>query len=160
MKLIIFLLIPFCLSACIFGCISPNKKGIDPLIQPYFNNFKQEASIRKFDFDYSDININFGETNGSFATTYYSSKSIIIDSATLDWKRTPESVVFHELGHLLLHRSHCSTKYTSSRGFEYAKSIMYKYGPDDYETPIHTYRRDYYVNELFDPSTPRPEWME
>ncbi|MEP7320203.1 MAG: hypothetical protein ABI921_15710 [Panacibacter sp.] len=73
-----------------------------------------------------------------------------------------ETLIFHEMGHCMLGREHDTN--LMPRG--YAKSIMYPnditlYSPCVYpigDSCNQLYRRAYYVDELFDTSTPLPDW--
>ena len=75
-----------------------------------------------------------------------------------------ETLIFHELGHCILGRQHDTSLMPKGD----AKTIMY---PDDitlYSPCVYnvgnpcdlTYRRPYYVDELFNPSTPAPDWAK
>jgi hypothetical protein len=85
-----------------------------------------------------------------------------LDAAT----QNREALVFHELGHCLLVRNHREDKLPSGA----MSSIMHSQNNGPYSPCVYdlggdgdcdkTARRSYYVNELFDPSTPVPEWGE
>ncbi|GAB5522050.1 MAG: hypothetical protein RhofKO_43010 [Rhodothermales bacterium] len=67
-----------------------------------------------------------------------------------------EALVFHELGHAILDRFHTDTRLPNGD----LASIMATATTDfdklyDDDT---RFKRDYYVDELFDPSTPVPDW--
>jgi len=67
-------------------------------------------------------------------------------------------LVFHELGHaILLRESHRNDRFQSS---DYA-SIMVSESwlLDDFYIQDLT-KRAYYIDELFDPATPAPDWAE
>ena len=73
-----------------------------------------------------------------------------------------ETIIFHELGHCVLGREHDNSLMPKGD----PKSIMYPdnatlYSPCVY--PIGSpcdllYRRTYYLDELFNPATPLPDW--
>jgi hypothetical protein len=73
-----------------------------------------------------------------------------------------ETLIFHEMGHCILGREHDTSLLPNGD----AKSIMY---PDDISLyapcayPIgdscnQLYKRSYYLDELFNPNTPVPDW--
>jgi len=75
-----------------------------------------------------------------------------------------ETLIFHELGHCILGRQHDTSRMPKGD----AKTIMF---PDDitlYSPCVYnvgnpcdlTYRRPYYVDELFLPTTPVPDWAK
>lgn len=143
MKKTIFLL-AFALSGCFYSGMDDPYSRINPLIQPYFDSFKYEAEARNINLDYSQVKIDFSETKNAAGETWYRTGRIIIDSTSLNWKKEPEALVFHELGHLLLHRGHSTKTMIDSAGFEITGSLMNYYGPDQYDR-----FRDYYIDELF-----------
>ncbi len=67
-----------------------------------------------------------------------------------------EVVMFHELGHCYLNRSHKS----GNMGNGYVKSIMNKTMSEPLWADTTSYRRAYYLDELFDPDTDKPEWAD
>lgn len=62
-----------------------------------------------------------------------------------------EELVFHELGHAILKRSHTSEKLPDGS----FKSIMH---PQLGHYSRSAYKRDYYIAELFNPNEPVPAW--
>lgn len=130
--------------------------SVHPEIKPFIDEFVKEAEIRGYQFDLSSLKIDFGTpAPGANATTYYDHNQIIIDKESKAWIRNPSELVFHELGHLLLHRKHDDTRLN---GFFY-KSIMCAEGSVKF-TGWRSYRRQYYLDELFDPDTPFPAWAK
>jgi len=73
-----------------------------------------------------------------------------------------ETLVFHEMGHCILGRNHDTSELPNGD----AKSIMYPnditvYSPCVYmlgDSCDRLYRKSYYLDELFNPSTPVPDW--
>ncbi len=136
-----------------------NDRGfIDPEIKPYVDKFIHEAEVRGYYFDVSNIKIVFGKpSKGASATTYFTSKKIVIKKNSSGWLMYPESLVFHELGHLLLKRDHNNE--TIGGFYAYPKSIMISSEAPIF-TGVHAYRREYYVNELFNPYVNTPSWLD
>ena len=91
-------------------------------------------------------------------------KTISISSNPQCWENSTqfETLVFHEMGHCILGRDHDTARLPNGA----PKSIMYPnditiYSPCVYvlgDSCDHVYRRAYYLDELFNPSTPVPNW--
>ena len=91
-------------------------------------------------------------------------KIISISSNTQCWENSVqfETLVFHEMGHCILGRDHDTDKLPNGT----PKSIMYPNDITLYTPCIYVlgdscnllYRRIYYLDELFDPVTPVPDW--
>ena len=65
-----------------------------------------------------------------------------------------EAVVFHELGHALLGREHKDDLLPNGL----RASIMYSGNIRGLYSGSRQNRRQYYIDELFDPQTPAPQW--
>lgn len=127
---------------------------IDPELQPYVDSFVEEAAKRRISINTQHLTMTFKELKNKNGITYLTTKKIYIDPASRGWINEPERVVFHELSHLYLHRNHDDS--TIGENNNYPKSIMTNDGGPYYR--IYSFRREYYVNELFDPNTPAPIW--
>lgn len=154
MKTLTFLVFSLVLSSC--NIIDFNDKGfIDPEIKPYVDSFVKEAEARGLYFDVSDLKISFKDLRqGQQGTTYPTTKKIFIDNNSAGWKLEPEVLVFHELGHLYLKLGHDNRM----MGLGYYQSIMANAGDPQYNSDEHYYRRQYYVDQLFDRQTAIPKW--
>jgi hypothetical protein len=127
---------------------------VDPEIQPYVDIFLNEAHTRGLAFNTTFVKIYFGTTaSRNSAETFMKSNRIVIDRSGPGWTNYPEALVLHELGHLLLHREHDDR---SLNAFAF-KSIMVSRGPARFSGK-YAYRWPYYIEELFDPNTPKPDW--
>lgn len=76
-----------------------------------------------------------------------------------------ETLVLHELGHCFLGRSHEDALLPNGDPKSIMKTEGRKmYAPCSYqfgnEPCDHTFKRAYYLDELFDPSTPVPSWAK
>ncbi|MEL7147430.1 MAG: hypothetical protein AAFO69_13735 [Bacteroidota bacterium] len=85
---------------------------------------------------------------------------VTIDTECLAWRHSEisrEILLFHELGHVFLERAHFDELFSND---DY-RSIMYGGNWNIFrfytENP---FKRDYYINELFDPATPTPDWAK
>lgn len=126
---------------------------VDPLIRPYFDDFVQQAASRGIEIDTFGAKVAFGPMNkeGRQAYTSHRYRQVIIDSSSYKWKNYPESIVFHELGHLFLRREHDNNRVNYN-----PTSIMDSNEIPEYELG-RPELRDYYLDELFNPGTPLPD---
>lgn len=164
------------LIACIVIIIGCQKKidfvyNVPPEFEPYVQRFITEAKARGHTITINNLIIQY-ESTQSFqycaASNVVSSqnnvqKVITVNSHTC-WQNNAqlETLLFHELGHCILGRDHDMS--LLPRG--YAKSIMYPGDIELYSSCVYAlsdscnklYRRTYYLDELFNPSTPVPDW--
>lgn len=153
MKTLIFVSFSLILFSC--NLIDFNDRGfIDPEIKPYVDSFVNEAEKRGIYIDVSELKISFKDlskynVNGR---TYPTTKRIYIDP-NKEWKWEPEALVFHEMGHLYLKRDDEKSMVDKNGN---PKSIMNSPGVPSYARSL--YRRDYYIDELFNSNTPPPKW--
>ncbi len=141
-------------------------------VQPYIDSFVAEAKKRGIDIKINNLIVEFADADGDFVCGRCKSLTakqqyIVLDTDPACWKdayeQARESLVFHELGHCYLARSHRTNKFTNG----IYKSLM---NPDNVETystcryPLggdvcdKRPRRQYYIDELFDENTPTPSW--
>lgn len=93
------------------------------------------------------------EENCSIACYHHKDKSIYIDTSKYDYKVNQEQIIFHELGHGLLTRGHRNNELPNKD----PASIMH-YSATAYYKRYAEYKRDYYLNEMFNVSTDFPVW--
>lgn len=153
MKSIYLTLITISLTGCFSSIMDDEYTLVDPKIKPHYDKFMEEATLRGIKFNTTNVKINFGPTGGVAGTTFHKNSRIVIDSTSVNWRLNPESLIFHELGHLLLVREHEDKWLKGIDNKNYSGSIMNEFGSNYSED-----KREYYVNELFDPSTPKPDW--
>lgn len=126
-----------------YSVIPPDSK----LIVDQFFKIAHEKGVRVDPMALKIYYVN-GGLEGFVAGKATISKEIInIDTTSTAWIVNPESVLFHELGHIYLHRGHDDASIDG-----HAKSIMNTYGVS-YWPKI----RQYYIDELFNPNTKAPE---
>jgi hypothetical protein len=158
----VFFLIVIFLLGCKHTDVQPNN--IDPAFQSFYDKFVIEGKKRGF-IEPKGVTIKFGDTksNGKIygGLTFYETNSIAINQT--NWDYSPELyhelLLFHELGHLILKRNHFNAQLPDGE----AASLM---ASDDdistnqgYSDPIYqSFRQKYYIDELFDPKTPAPDW--
>lgn len=143
-------------------------------LQPYIDTFIEEAAIRGHEIEINNLIIEYGTELGSScgicnetSADMNVQKLIGINpDCTFDYNQQMEALIFHELGHCILGRSH-TDEILPNGAF---KSMM-AYGYFNFYTPCiyaigegeecdFTYRRTYYLDELFDESTPIPDWAK
>ena len=161
-----------------FGC--SNQKDIEPVyevpdeFQYIVETFIEQAALRGKNFQISNLIIRYDdelESNVCGRCNAVSSldtdiQKIILINTDKCWLNNSqkEALIFHELGHCFLGRSHDETLLPNGD----PKSMMV---PDDisiYSGCIYalggdnscdkTYRRGYYLDELFNADTPIPDW--
>ncbi len=136
---------------------------------PYVRSFFIEARKRGLTPDSTNLILQFSNNlttrngdpicgNALGVLTDDQQNIITIDPECLAWRHSDlsrEILVFHELGHVFLERTH-EDNVMPNGDF---KSIMFggNWNIFRYYTEDLT-KKDYYLNELFDPSTPIPDW--
>jgi hypothetical protein len=128
---------------------------VEPQLKPYVDSFIEEAAARGVSIDASQLTISFGTHDGA-AYAVRSTNTIVVDSTSYDWvSGLREQLVYHELGHLYLGREHDDDMIGN-----YPKSIMAGV-EDPWDEGRQRQRlgmRKYYIDELFNPDTKRPDW--
>lgn len=142
------------LSSC-SSIMDDDYSRIDPKIRPYVIQFVKEAEARGVAVDTFNLKVNFVSelSGGAQGRTFHESHSIIILESSYGWKNTPSTLVFHELGHLYLNREHDNTIL-----YDQVKSIMSSEYDPDFDDAEKKFKRQYYIDELFNPATEMPKW--
>jgi hypothetical protein len=167
------------LLLCLGGCSREDNfkpvYNVPAEFQPIIESFIHEASARGLSLEISNLIITYDENPESVYCGKCNSnalgtdvqKIISVNSTIQCWDNSieQETLIFHELGHCILGRLHTSEQLPNGD----PKSIMIQdnvtlYAPCIYqigEDPCdNTFKRDYYLNELFDESTPVPDWAD
>ncbi len=160
----------------ILGCKKKNDfspvYNVPPQFESYIGSFIAEAAARGHHITVNNLIIQFD----SSLSVLYCAKSNVISSQnniqkiislnpTLKcWLNNTqlETIIFHEMGHCLLGRDHDTGLLPKG----YPRSLMYPNDITLYSSCIYAvsdscdklYRRGYYLDELFDPATPVPDW--
>ena len=130
----------------------PYVNDIDPSFMSYFESFIDEGQKRNYVIDLSaeKINARFrpsvnGEV-GQCAQTSSGIKNLYFDPSY--WQRSDawqrEFLIYHELGHCLLGRSHDNSKDSQGRCMSMMNS-----GTGDCRSNYNSTTRDTYLDELF-----------
>ena len=154
MRFILILMVGLGLSGCFPE--TEEQTYIDPELSTYVDTFFEEAAKKGIVIKDKNFRIGFGTVDGDAqGMTYYKTRSIVIEKDSEGYKLIPEALVYHELGHLFLNRSHDDSMIGEQ--YKCSKSLM------DSRLQIsggqwYTTRRAYYVSELFNPQTSTPDW--
>ena len=163
-----FSVILFVLILFFSSCKDPNEYRVDTEFTPYLQRFEDSASVRgkSFDVTHTGLIVEFGDLKDNVVglTHYEDPIRIQIDrtywnaiSSTAGADLMKEDLIFHELGHGLLGRSHINSTLENGDW----KSIMCggdKVANRPWNINYKGIRRSYYINELFDESTSAPEF--
>lgn len=149
-KIFLLVSIIITMSSCFYSGMDDDYSYIQPEIKLHVDSFLKEGEKRNVFVDTYSLKISFGKNKSGVAGLSYSiNNSIIIDSTSFDWKNNPEQLIYHELGHLLLHRGH-NNEYID---FKIA-SIMNAHELPRYQITMPPgielyFSRSYYLDELF-----------
>ncbi|MEM8487606.1 MAG: hypothetical protein AAF564_18795 [Bacteroidota bacterium] len=165
----------FCLNACsVFEKEEPEApRDYLEEIQMHAQAFRFEAAMRSVDiegimslvqFEIADEVVFEGQSLCGFAPWYDDPETgqptITIVTSKTCWIDRPvednEALVFHELGHIVLDRGHREGLLPNNS----RPSIMIGTNLAGLYVGNAKERRKYYVDELFNPDTPVPEWAE
>lgn len=137
--------------------------------QKYVDLFVEEAAARGIDVDFSDtgLSVQFDQVPQEAAGVCSELGDATSGSHQIRIKKSywdqlidseRERLVFHELGHCELHRTHDNQIFSNGDW----KSIMRGDPLPEGKTILVNYsgsRKKYYIDELFNPSISRPDWL-
>lgn len=167
--LFIFLSIASCQSS---SQPEPVQYSVPVEVEPYLKSFRDEASKRNKSISTANLIISFGTAQtedvcGQCILQAGKTPQITLSSDDFCWKTANtnerECLVFHELSHCLMNRAHKTEKFPNGAYVSlmnpdnvavYA-TCRYPIGGDECDKRD---RRDYYIDELFDATTPTPAW--
>ncbi|MDH3649349.1 MAG: hypothetical protein OEQ53_06675 [Saprospiraceae bacterium] len=136
--------------------------NIPPAVQPYIDLFLSEAAARDRAIDLSDfgLDITFQQDLEGDLAAYCSQGEIVISQQSWDARsdNKREAMIFHELGHCILHREHLNAFLPNDEWFSIMRGDPLPAG----RTSSINYsgvRRQYYIDELFNTRTPEPSWV-
>jgi hypothetical protein len=170
----------FIITVLFFACqeqqpVEPTIYSIDKDLALYLKTFTDEAKTRGIEVKAENLIMKFGLSSGEACGECIIEKSngqrtVIISNDVVCWefavRQNREALVFHELGHCLLGRSHRNDNLPNGA----IASIMNKnyqingpYDPCVYaiggdNSCNKTSRRAYYIDELFNTKTSIPDW--
>lgn len=158
------------------GC----EQGFEPIydvtgdLQIQVDTFLEEATIRGHEFTIDNLIIEYDSglalstcgTCNSYSKSNDIQKVIKINpSCTITYNEQMEALVFHELGHCVLGRQHDTAllpngdprSIMTPRNLDLYAPCVYQIGEENCN---YTFKRSYYLDELFDESTPVPDWAK
>jgi len=168
MKKIVFLLITILtVSACREDGgeeIGATSYEVDPIFEPYVQEFIQEGAKRGYDIDFSDsgLKIEFTDVgdNSFLGRCWLGRHHVQIDKGY--WfsfsERFRSYLLYHELGHCELDQRHRNELFDNNVWKSIMRGDPFTGIEPRIPTPYFGFRRDYYIDELFDPNTPAPDW--
>jgi hypothetical protein len=136
-------------------------------IQVYVDDFLAEAASRGHDVEIDELVVLFEEDLevGGIAAAGICTRSrkdpptIRLDTTSINWRAnlsSREQLVFHELGHCVLNRSHLDDRLPNGN----FATMMRATGEQIYGPVQSGFKRMYYLDELFDEETPAPAWSQ
>lgn len=171
------ILCAFTLGLSSAGC----EQGFEPTydvpadLQLHVDKFLEEAAIRGDEFTIDNLIIEYdpelpaeecGRCNSASLSNDIQKVIKINPSCQITYNEQIEALVFHEMGHCVLGRQHVYDLLPNGD----PKSIMIPNNYDVYAPCVYdiggendcdfTFKRDYYLDELFDESTPVPDWAK
>lgn len=163
------LVLIFCSSILILtSCKDPKEYSVNSSFTDYLQRFEAEGAKRGHTFNpqANGLIIEFGNLKDNTAGLTHYEKPIRIEidqaywndiSASAGADQMKEDLLFHELGHGLLNRDHLNTTLENGDW----KSMMCggtKVNNRSWNINYRGVRRQYYVDELFNESTPAPDF--
>jgi hypothetical protein len=141
--------------------------SVPPEVQPYVESFLAEAANRGKRMVIDDLIIDYryniftarAHAAGICRRRFGHTPVIHIDTTSPNWRisdMSREQLIFHELAHCLLGRSHRNDTLLNGN----FASIMKASGETMYGPLMSAFKREYYIDELFDPNTPAPAWAQ
>lgn len=138
------------------SCKKEDQSIIDSDFQDYVDRFVNEADSRNIKIDISKLTVSYGDTL-KINCVYSIPNEVLINQ--LCWNNLngvqKELFLFHEFGHALLARIDDNSKlpngdFTSIMNNQDLRYLLY--------SELTPERRIYYLDQLFTPSVPLPEW--
>jgi hypothetical protein len=142
------------------GCaqIKMQDKSINPELVSYLNEFQKQAKLHHTSVDSSHLVMRFSEMSDSmlaYCSQSTNGPTVVVKGSWWNdvGNSDRESVVFHELGHCLLHLTHDNS---TENAYDYFGSSLYKQGfpssvMNKYHFSAYTYQlnRETYIDRLF-----------
>ena len=162
------------LLAMLFGLFTCSKeeepKGaqgvydVDPIFEPYVQQFISEAAKRGHAIDFSDtgLKIELSDRQLEFAGGFcYLNQHHVVINKTV-WQEGFEDyktrLIFHELGHCELDRRHRNDRFSNNVWKSLMRGDPLNPAERQIPVPFVGFRKDYYIDELFDENTADPSW--
>lgn len=156
------------ISACSPEPVAVSNINVNEAFEPFVESFVKEGAKRGYEIDFSDtgLSIVFGNTpNASASCTEIAghdsgSHQIIVNKDA--WQTLNDSLrerlIFHELGHCELNRVHRNDKFDDGSWKSIMRGDPLSDADEKLPIPYFGFRRDYYINELFNDGVSLPDW--
>ncbi len=140
---------------------------VDPAFEPFVDQFIREGAKRGHQIDFSDtgLRIEFSDRELEFAGgfCYLGQHHIVINKAI--WGQTgfvdyKMRLIFHELGHCALGRSHRNDRFGNSVWKSLMRGDPLNQAERRIPVPFYGFRKEYYIDELFDEAVSDPDWAD
>jgi hypothetical protein len=131
-------------------------------VQPYVDRFVAEATTRGKVIDWSDISleITFQDDLADTLAAFCNDGTIVI--SRLFWETRSdnhrEAMIFHELGHCILHREHHNAILPNDEWLSLMRGDPIPAGRSS-SINYSGVRRQFYIDELFNPHISEPDWI-
>jgi hypothetical protein len=129
--------------------------GVEPDFKEYVDRFVSEADLRNVIIDFSKLKVRYSDTLKHYCG-YGMPNDVVISRSCWEYYEDvqKEILLFHELGHSIFNRAHDDSKLPNGdfKTIMNPKNFFYLYTESTPE------RKKYYLDELFDQSTPPPYW--
>ncbi len=131
-------------------------------VQPYIDRFVAEAAERNQIIDLSAIGLDivFEQDLDNNLAAFCNEGTIAISKQDWDARSDTrkEEMIFHELGHCILNRQHHNPILANDEWQSIMRGLPLPAGRAACINYSGT-RREYYIDELFNPNTPEPDWV-
>ncbi|MBK8504075.1 MAG: hypothetical protein IPL46_18830 [Saprospiraceae bacterium] len=152
---------------CCLACSKEDTPGkfevnVPPVVQPYVDQFLEEAAVRGKVIDLSKIGleITFQDNLEDTLAAFCSKGAIVINNQFWETRNdvSREAMIFHELGHCILNRNHYNAMLAND---EWRSMMRGDPIPAARSSSINYsgVRREYYIDELFNQNTSEPSWV-
>ena len=156
---------------CVFACTQDEEpssaKGayeVDPIFEPYVQQFIDEAARRGHTIDFSDtgLKIELSDRELEFAGGFcYLGQHHVVINKTI-WQDGFEDyktrLIFHELGHCELDRRHKNDRFSNNVWKSLMRGDPLNQAERMIPVPFVGFRKEYYIDELFDEHIGDPDW--
>ena len=139
---------------------------VDPEFEPYVQEFIQEGAKRGHDIDFSEsgLRIEFTDVgdNSFLGRCWLGRHHVQIDKGF--WfsfsERFRSFLLFHELGHCELDQGHRNELFDNNVWSSIMRGDPFTGIEPRIPIPYFGFRKEYYLDELFNPNTPEPQWSK
>jgi len=158
----------FFLSACQTEEPDFTSINVEAAFEPYVVSFIEEGAKRGYDIDFEDtgLTILFGNTPNASASCSeiaghdFGSHRILVnkDAWNLLNDSLKQRLIFHELGHCELNRTHRNDKFNDGSWKSIMRGDPLSVEEEQLPIPYFGFRKPYYIDELFDEEVALPDW--